>query len=226
MENSYKLIIGIFLGIVIVFILFPHHSSLIAGHPFEVRGQFYDYDPTVPLINTINELGAFLQASDQIIDYDGVLHIDPAYNSYNDFYNQYHYRCFSLKDEGTQAFTIAKSATAGTASREQLINFYSTTLDAIQREENCQRSISVFLNSPVISITLFDNNADKKQRIKNELTENDKISKRDENIEMTNYNVVASNFNSAIKRCGSNDQVIGIDGICHKIASPPNLYYP
>ena len=218
MENAYKLIIGIILGIVIIFILFPHHSPPIAGHPYEVRGQYYDYDPKVPLIPKTNN-----GEDSEIADAGGLSSVT-TFEDYTDFYNDYNYKCRGLKDEGTTAHTIAQAAAAGTASREQLLNYYSATKDAMQREENCQASIHLFRQ--YLWTNAFSTTIRNWDQMHNELNTNMKITISDEEIERTNYNIIASNFNNAIKSCSNSNQVLGTDGMCHKIASPPNLYYP
>jgi len=179
-------------------------ASPIVGHPFEVRGQYYDYDPAVPLIP------ALIYSNDEIKDFD----------NYEDLYNQYNYQCVSLKNEGTTAHTIAQSAAAGTASREQLLNFYYITEDAIKREAKCQMSIRIFQNHQFI--TLFKTRPS--DQLYNKLDTNMQISMSDEEIGRTSYNSIAFNFNNEIdKRCGSNDQVIGTDGICHDTCSASAL---
>jgi len=179
-------------------------SQKIVGHRYEVKGQYYDDNPSVPLIpqtvGTYSTLG-------------------PFFNNYNDFYNDYHYQCFDLKNEGTQASTIAQSAAAGTASREQLLNYYSFTLDAIRREKNCQSSILSFQN---YRFGLFEKSPS--NQLYNELNENMRISRSDEKIESTSYNIIATNFNNAIISCSNSNQVVGTDGMCHDICVAPNIY--
>lgn len=183
-------------------------ASPIVGHPFSIGGRYYDSDPTVPLINQIDINGASLGAVIKIDDFD----------NYNDLYNQYYYQCFSLKNEGTAAYTTAQSATAGTASIEQLLNFYNIAKDTIQREENCQESIRVFQNH---KFGLFQTSPS--NQLYNELNQNMQISTSDENIAVNNYNTVARRFNGQILKCDSINQVIGTDGICHDTCSASAL---
>jgi hypothetical protein len=184
-------------------------SQKIVGHRYEVRGQYYDYDPTVPLINQTDEFDAIIGAIKKI----------KFFNDYNNFYNQCDYQCFSLKNEGTAALTTAQSAAAGTTSREQLLNFHSIAKDTVQREENCQESIRVFQTHQFNLLQTRPFN-----QLYNELDQNMQISMSDENKEITNYNIIASNFNNAIIGCPNNNQVVGIDGFCHNICVAPNIY--
>jgi hypothetical protein len=187
--------------------------SPIVGHLFSINGQTYDYDPSVPYI-TNNDVQQLRQ---------NALGTIVTYSSYADFYNQYHYRCFDLKNEGTQAFTTAQSATTGTSSRDQMLNFRSLAIDAIRREENCQLAINMFTNVQLTPVDYLMYNID---TLTQELNNNFKISQSDENIEYTNYNSVAGNYNRNIKSCNSAYQVIGTDGLCYNVCSTPNLYCP
>lgn len=182
----------------------------IVGHRYEIRGQYYDSDPSVPLIQQSDVNGAAVGSAIQIMNYD----------DYQDLYNQNNYRCFSLKNEGTAAFTTAQSAAAGTASQEQMLNYYSMAKDAIKREANCQESITVFQDHALgIATKINDWN-----QLNNELNQNMQISRNDENTEITNYNNIASDFDNAISRCSESNQVIGSDGMCHTICVAPNIY--
>jgi ABC-type antimicrobial peptide transport system permease subunit len=206
MRNSSSLILLILL-ISVVFIAGCASQQKIVGHPYEVRGQYYDYDPSVPLIGSI------------YIDLLSAPTIENYYD-YQDLYNQYSYQCFSLKNEGTAAFTTAQSAAAGTSSQEQMLNYYSMAKDAIQREENCQASIQVFQQHSLMIVSEVNNY----NQILNELSQNMQISKNDENTEITNYNNIASDFNNAIISCSNSNQVVGSDGMCHDICVAPNIY--
>ena len=179
-------------------------TSPILGHPFSIRGQYYDADPSVPMIIEDDLAYAKLNALETMT---GTM-------SYDDLWTQYRWRCFSLKNEGTQSFTTTRAITTGTSSREQMLNFYRVSLDTINREENCQRTISIFSNQQ-LSIPLQE-----------ELSSNMQISRRDENIEVSQYNDVADIFNKAILQCPSGDQVIGLDGLCHGACSSPTIYCP
>ena len=165
---------------------------------YQIGNQFYDSDPSAPLI-TGNDIQKAKNTATGVI----VLYTDYAH-----LYNQYEYRCFSLKNEGTQALTVAQSVATGTTSREQMMNFYSIALDAIGREEACQAAIAAFSNwKPGIVDRLTIN----VNSLNSELSQNRAISQSDENIEMTNYNNVASSFNSKIKTCTP-----GLLGNCHQ----------
>ena len=128
------IVISFLIIIIFVFISQCASSQKTVGHPYEIRGQYYDSNPGVPLIKQSDVDAASLNSARTI----------QTFNNFNDFYNQYSYRCFSLKNEGTADDQIAQSAAAGTSSTEQMLNYYSTSLDAVQREENCQESITVF----------------------------------------------------------------------------------
>jgi hypothetical protein len=206
-----KRLVLVSVSILILFVLIAQCTSQkTVGHPYEVRGQYYDYDPKVPLITGGDMLVAVVNSQSTINDF----------NSYNDLHNQYNYQCFSLKNEGTAALTTAQSASAGTSSREQLLNFYSLALDAIHREENCQESIRVMQKHSLKIISEINN----WNQLSNELNKNIQISKSDENAEMNNYNNIASNFNNAITSCSNDNQVLGKDGMCHNICESPNIY--
>ena len=182
----------------------------IVGHRYEIRGQYYDSDPTVPLIQQSDVNVAAVGSALQIINY----------NDYQDLYNQYNYRCNSLKNEGTAAFTTAQSAAAGTASQEQMLNYYSMAKDAIQREANCQESITIFQNHALGVASVITN----WNQFNSELNQNMQISRNDENNEITNYNNIALDFDNAISSCSNSNQVIGNDGMCHTICVAPNIY--
>lgn len=183
-------------------------ASPIVGHPFSIGGRYYDSDPSVPQITQTDRTAALSKAATKISDL----------NNFNDLYNQYYYQCFTLKNEGTAAYTTAQSAAAGTASKEQLLNYYSLAKDAVQREESCQESIRIFQNHQFILLQTRPSN-----ELYNEFNSNMQISMSDENIEVNNYNSVASMFNGQILKCDSEKKVIGIDGICHDICSPPSI---
>ena len=182
----------------------------IVGHMYEIRGQYYDSNPSVPLIQQSDVNVAAVGSAAQIVNY----------YDYQDLYNQYNYRCNSLKNEGTAAFTTAQSAAAGTANQEQMLNYYSMARDAIQREANCQESITIFQNHALGVASVINN----WNQLNNELNQNMQISRNDENTEITNYNNLASNFNNAISSCSNSNQVIGNDGMCHDICVAPNIY--
>jgi hypothetical protein len=200
----------ILITLLISVILVAGCTSLV-GHKYEVRGQYYDFDPSVPLIQQNPDVvGAIIQSGGNIKNY----------NDYQDLYNQYNYQCISLKNEGTAAFTTAQSAAAGTSSTEQLLNYYSMAKDAIQREENCQASIRV-IQEDQLSLAVNQNiqiNSD-------ELNQNMQISQSDESKEIANYNSIASSFNNAVISCHNDNQVLGNDGLCHDIREAPNIYF-
>src|SRR5208337_5067140 len=106
----------------------------------------------------------------------------------------------------------------GTFSQEQLLNFYNVAENAIQREANCQESIRVFQNH---QFSIFETRPS--TQLYNELNTNMQITMSDENIEIKGYNSVASNFNSAIQKCPSSNQIIGIDSLCHNICQPSSI---
>ena len=206
-----KKFIAVSLSILILFVLLSQctSSQKIVGHPFEVRGEYYDSNPAVPLI-TQEDINVAASAS------AGTIH---DFAGFNDLYNQYSYRCFSLKNEGPTAFTTAQSAAAGTSRTEQMLNFYSIAKDTVQREENCQQSITVIERHQFSSSQMRPSS-----QLYSELNTNMQITTSDENKEITNYNTIAADFNNAILRCPTSDQVIGTDGMCHDISVAPNIY--
>lgn len=190
----------------------PQVVSPIGGHSFSIKGENYDSDPSVPVI-TDNDI----QKAAQDVSKTSI-----TYSTLDDLYKQSYYRCFTLTNEGTQAAGIAQATAAGSSSRDQVLNFYSASLDVINREENCRRYIDVLSNLQQGYINSIKTDV---SQLKAQLSTNKKTSQSDEDATIHNYNYVANSFNEQIRKCTTN-QVVGIDGVCHEICTAPSLYCP